>query len=187
MTSRNGARSQSPSSRDGVSKKDYAPTNPSHLREFEYPPDTPKPGSLPREGMDYFGKASYVDNNASGTITGGPQGGNAFLPDGRPNHAAIRRLTDGPATVLEGVEGEESPEAPGTPLGYHSDPATPGYGGFFGDSGPKAPDTVNGIPTALNDGLLPMSKKTLTGWMAQRHGVSHDRLMYAYLGRKIQD
>jgi len=165
-------RSTSP---DGVSKKDYAPAHPSHLRSFEYAPDTPKPNSLPREASDYFSSLAYpADNTASGTITSGPQGSNAFSADGRPNHAAIRRLTaDSPET-----SGETSPETPGTPLGYHSYPATPGYGGYFGNDAPRTPDITEGLPSLVNDGLLSANKKTKTGWMAERNGVKHSRLMY---------
>jgi hypothetical protein len=163
-------RSTSPA-KDGVSKKDYAPTNPSHLRQFEYPPPTPKPLSKPEEPAGYFSGNSYpADNTASGTITSRPQGGNAFQEDGRPNHGVIRRLT------AEETSGETSPEVPGTPNGYYSYPATPGYGGYFGDGGPKSP--VEGMPSVIQDGLLSSNKKTTTGWMAHKNGVKHPRLMY---------
>lgn len=174
VMSRRNTRSASPNDEHSPSKKDYTPANPSHLRQFEYPPDTPKPLSTSlshfEEPSDYF--TGFADNTVSGTITNGAQGENAFLPDSRANHPAIRRVTGGNSLDSSG---ETSPEGPGTPLGYHSYPATPGYGGFYGGS---APDTADGISSVINDGLLSSSKKTMTGWMAQKNGIRHPRLMY---------
>jgi len=124
--------------------------------------------------LDYFG--GYVDNVGSGTITSAAEGGNAFLPDSRPNHAAIDRVSGGES---QGSSGETSPEGPATPLGYHSYPATPGYGGFYGINAPATSGVEDGIPSAINDGLFSSGKKTMTGWLAQKNGVEHPRLMYA--------
>lgn len=171
MASRD-SRSASPNKGDNINRKDYTPANPSHLRQFEYPPDTPKPITISpgrsQEPSDYF--SGYLDNTASGTITTSLQGAPAFSPDGRLNHAAIRRVTGG--NSLEGSrETSPSPEGPATPLGYHT--YLPGYGGYYGNSAPKTPDAVDGIPPAV----LGSSKKTVTGWMAQKHGIRHRRLM----------
>jgi len=175
--SRRNTHSTSPPRGDSPSKKDYAPANPSHLRQFEYPPDTPKPLSTSpthfSEPADYFD--GYLDNTGSGTITSGAEGGNAFLPDGRPNHAAVRRVTGGNSLDSSG---ETSPEGPATPLGYHLYPAAPGYGGYYGNSAPPTPGVEGGIPSAINDGLFSSGKKTMTGWLAQKNGVRHPRLMY---------
>jgi len=182
------ARSSRNSSISG--QQPYRPTVPSGLRQIQMPPPSPDDSRShhPEFQIDGIHPASRdyaeadMDSGASATDVNGVVQGPSQPPDAR-----TRLLGDGHKYHLPDCGHEDCNHGSLSPRpryqrGYGSFATYDTFDSTRSREGGNGYGSQGGLGHAMTDGLVGASnKKDTTHWLGRKHGVRHERLMYAMI------
>ena len=138
----------------------YEPDTPSQLRESTKPPSTATTSSTMEEGQSMPFDRSSEGREEVSTTSGGDQ-------------SRLETESEGWSRQRRSVQ---YPSVPGSPTGNGGK-----FPGDLGEAVGERGDNIHGLfGDTFADGLMgSKTGKSTTGWLAERHGVKHSRLMYA--------